>query len=124
MATTGMLSLVLSVVSVMLMQLLFQRPVQSFRIVAMVVAIAVFYMTLRPTFEFVTTNFRDCSTYYRFKRLFRYEFGKKDVGREEAIRNAEERLHERRGRYTQSRNGFGVQQDVGNGMRLSFGNFN
>lgn len=119
---TGILCVIVYVISASMMQGVFKH----FPAIKMIVACVIVYNIARPTFNFVTNNLRNCSQYYRFKRLFRHEFGKKGVTREMAVSRAEERLEmERRATrlMQRPRSGLGVQQNIGNGINLSLGSY-
>lgn len=110
---TGILCWVMYVMSAGMAQSLLQRIGLSLPLVAMFVACVVVYISASPIYDFVTSNLRNCSQYYRFKQLFRDEFNRKDVTRGLALRQAETRLNREltRRRHGQ-RGGFGVQQYV------------
>lgn len=122
---TGILCVIVYVMSAGVTRAVFEQVGLSFPVIAMLVACAVVYIAASPTFKFVTNNLRNCSQYYRFKRLFRDEFGKKGVTREMALSRAEDRLEMERQmmRWMHTpRSGFSVQQDIGNGMSFRVGN--
>ena len=123
---TGILSIVVYAMSAGVTQYALQQASLTLPILAMLVACAVVFITARPIFNFLTKHLRNCTEYYRFRRLFRDEFGKKGVTREMALSRAEERLEmerEMRRRMNGPRTGFGVQQNVGNGMSFSLGSY-
>lgn len=123
---TGILSVVVYVMIAGATQYALQQANLTLPILAMVVACVVVYISAHPIFNFLTKNLRNCTGYYRFKRLFRDEFGKKGVTREMALNRAEERLEmerEMRRRMQGPRTGIGVQQNVGNGMSFSLGGY-
>ena len=123
---TGILSIVVYVLSAAVTQFAFQQVGLSVPVIAMVVACAMAYLAARPTFAFVTKNLRNCSQYHRFKRLFREEFGKKGYTREMALSAAEERLErerEMRRHMYGPRASFGIQKNVGNGMNFRVGGY-
>jgi len=123
---TGILSTVVYVLSAGVTQFALKQVGLSFSVIAMIVACVVAYTTMRPTFAFVTNNLRNCSQYYRFKRLFREEFGKKGFTREMALSEAERRLEREREmmrRMQGPRTGFGIQQNIGNGTSVSLGSY-
>lgn len=123
---TGILSVVVYAMSAGATRYALQQANLTLPILAILVACAVVYISARPIFNFVTKNIRNCTEYYRFRRLFRDEFGKKGVTREMALNRAEERLEmerEMRRRMQGPRTGIGVQQNVGNGMSFSLGGY-